>query len=398
MSGYETVFKSRLLLVALALLAGLASFIAFGGTAYGEGELPEGFDQTPFVGGLTSPTAMEFAPDGRLFVAEKGGTLRVINQDGQLQEEPFVDISGKTATAGERGLLGVAFDPDFAANGYVYVYYTQSAPGKRQPYNKVVRFTADPANADRALAGSETLLFRLPGLTNRNHNGGAIHFGNADDVNERDKLYVAVGENGRENAAQSLNSLLGKMLRINRDGTIPEDNPFYIKTSGKNKAIWARGLRNPFTFDVQPGTGRIFINDVGQQTWEEINDGKAGANYGWPRYEGPNGGAGFEQPLFAYRHGSSETEGCAITGGAFYNPEEAATAPFPSEYFGDYFYSDICSGWIRQFDPVTKEETGFKSKSGEAPVDVKDGPEGDLFFLSRAGGTVEKISYTTPAP
>ncbi len=187
------------------------------------------------------------------------------------------------------------------------------------------------------------------------------------------------------------------MLRINADGSIPEDNP-HVGAEGQDKAIWARGLRNPFTFDVQPGTGRIFINDVGQQTWEEINDGKAGANYGWPRHEGPNGGVGFEQPLFAYRHGSSETEGCAITGGTFYNPEEAATAPFPSEYVGDYFYSDICSGWIRQFDPVTKEETGFKSKSGEAPVDVKDGPEGDLFFLNRAGGTVEKISYTTPAP
>ena len=390
MSGYVVVSKSRLLLVTLALLAGLASLIAFGGTAYGEGELPEGFDQTRLTDGLQNPTAMEFAPDGRLFVAEKAGTLRVV-KDGQLLAEPFADLSNKTNIAGERGLLGIAFDPEFAQNGYVYVYYTQRASGKGRPYNKVVRFTADPANADKALAGSEKLLFRLPGLTNRNHNGGAIHFGNAD---ERDKLYVAVGENGRENAAQSLNSLLGKMLRINKDGTIPEDNPFYAKTSGKNKAIWARGLRNPFTFAVQPVTGRIFINDVGQKTWEEINDGEAGANYGWPRYEGPNGGAGFEQPLFAYRHGSSETEGCAITGGAFYNPE---TLKFPAEYEGDYFYSDICSGWIRLFDPVTNEETGFKPKSGEAPVDLKIGSEGDLYFLSRSAGSVESISYTPPA-
>ncbi len=388
MLGRRAIFGNRLFLVVLlAMLVGLLLVFIAGKPASGATNLPDNFDQQPLATGLASPTAMEFAPDGRLFVAEKAGTLRVIDQDGQLAPEPFVDISDKTATAGERGLLGVAFDPDFAANGYVYVYYTQKASGKGRPYNKVIRFTAE---GDKAAAGSERLIFRLPGLINKNHNGGAIHFGNDG------KLYVAVGENSRENTAQSLDSLLGKMLRINKDGTIPEDNPFYTRTSGKNKAIWARGLRNPFTFDVQPGTGRIFINDVGQQTWEEINDGEAGANYGWPRYEGPNGGAGFEQPIFAYRHGSSETTGCAITGGTFYNPE---TPQFPAEeYEGDYFYSDICSGWIRQFDPVTKEETGFKSSSGEAPVDLKDGPEGDLFFLNRAGGTVEKISYNAPAP
>lgn len=157
-------------------------------------------------------------------------------------------------------------------------------------------------------------------------------------------------------------------------------------------------MRNPFTFAVQPDTGRIFINDVGQDTWEEINDGEAGANYGWPRYEGPNGGVGFEQPIFAYRHGSSETEGCAITGGAFYNPAPGATSPFPPAYVGDYFFTDIATGWICRLDPETAEEVPFKSGSGEAPVDLKVGPEGDLLFLNRAGGSVEKISYTTPAP
>jgi glucose/arabinose dehydrogenase len=269
-----------------------------------------------------------------------------------------LDISRKTATAGERGLLGAAFDPDFTINGYVY--YMQRAPGKGRPY-KGSSLTADPDNVDRALASSETLLFRLPELMNKNHNGGAMHFGNADDVNERDKLYVAVGENGRENAAQSLSSLLGKILRINKDGTIPEDNPSYTKANSKPKAIWALGLRNPFTFDVQPVTGRTFINDVGQYTWEEINGGKAGANYGWPRYEGPNGGAGFEQPLFAYRHGSSETTGCAITGGTFYEPPATVANKFPDSYTDGYFYSDICSGWIHKFDPVTEEDTSFKS-------------------------------------
>lgn len=210
---------------------------------------------------------------------------------------------------------------------------------------------------------------------------------------------MAVGENARPESAQSLNTTLGKMLRINKDGTIPADNPFYTKTTGIRKAIWARGLRNPFTFAVQPGTDKIFINDVGAQTWEEINDGKAGANYGWPRYEGPNGGSGFERPVFAYRHGFSETTGQAITGGAFYNPAPDATSPFPAEYVGDYFFTDIATGWIRQLDPAALEDpVTFKFGSNESPVDLKVGPEGDLYFLSRSAGSVENISYTATSP
>ena len=370
--------------VVLALLSGLLPLFVLGEPAYGAGELPEGFDQTRLVGGLTSPTAMEFAPDGRLFVAEKGGKLRVI-KDGQLLPEPYADLSNKVNAEGERGLLGVAFDPDFEDNGRVYVYYTHKQTGSSPLRNLVVRFDTE---GDKAVDGSEEVIFRLPKLGETNHNGGAIHFG------EDGKLYVAVGDNRKENAAQSLNSLLGKMLRINKDGTIPRDNPFFDRADGKNRAIWARGFRNPFTFAVQPGTGRIFINDVGAQTWEEINDGKAGANYGWPRYEGPDGGSGFKRPVFAYRHGFSETTGQAITGGAFYNPD---TVEFPPEYVGDYFFADIATGWIRRLDPETKEVTPFKAGSDEAPVDLKVGPEGELFFLSRAGGTVEKISYTTPA-
>ncbi len=317
--------------------------------------------------------------------------------DGQLLAEPFANLSGKTATAGERDLLGIAFDPEFDQNGYVYVYHTHRAVGKARPYNRVVRFTADPNNADKALAGSEKQLLRLAPLRATNHNGGAIHFGNADNVNERDKLYVAVGENARPEAAQSLGTTLGKMLRINKDGTIPADNPFYTKTTGIRKAIWARGLRNPFTFAVQPGTDKISINDVGAQTWEEINEGVKGANYGWSCYEGPNGGSGFKRPVFAYRHGFSKTTGQAITGGAFYDPAPGATSPFPPEYFGDYFFTDIATGWIRQLDPATSEDpVTFKAGSGEQPVELKVGPEGDLYFLSRSAGSVESISYTTP--
>jgi glucose/arabinose dehydrogenase len=151
------------------------------------------------------------------------------------------------------------------------------------------------------------------------------------------KLYVAVGENANPSNAQTLGNLLGKLLRLNAGGTIPTDNPFFNEASGVNRAIWALGLRNPFTFAVQPGTGRIFINDVGQNTWEEINEGAAGANYGWPDTEGPTSDPRFRPPLFAYRHGSSGTTGCAITGGAFYNPP---SMQFPADYVGDYFFAD----------------------------------------------------------
>jgi glucose/arabinose dehydrogenase len=230
---------------------------------------------------------MAFAPDGRLFVAEQADVMQVVNTDGTLQSTPFLDISdNKVNAAGERGLLGVAFDTDFDPtfdtidNNYIYVYYTTV---DTSVHNRVSRFpTAEDINGNVVTeVEEEEFLFELPPLSATNHNGGAIHFGTDG------KLYVAVGENPRPAAAQYLNTTLGKMLRTNKDGTIPTDNPFNADTTGDNQAIWAAGLRNPYSFDVQPGTGRIFINDVGQQTFEEINEGKAGGTYGWPVNEGP---------------------------------------------------------------------------------------------------------------
>jgi glucose/arabinose dehydrogenase len=218
-----------------------------------------------------------------------------------------------------------------------------------------------------------------------NHNGGALNFG-ADG-----KLYVALGENADQDNSQSLDNLLGKMLRINKGGTIPKDNPFYDRASGMKRAIWALGLRNPYTFAVQPGTGRIHINDVGAQTWEEINRGAAGANYGWPRFEGRESNPNFEGPIFAYMHGgNTATTGCAITGGAFYNPR---TAKFPAGYVGDYFFADFCSGWIRRLDFVHGTVTPFKSTSTENPVSLQVNRRGSLYFLARGTGSVEKISF-----
>ena len=273
------------------------------------------FQDVRFAGGLNQPTAMALASDGRIFVTEQGGALRVV-KDGALLTAPFLTVP--VVSSNERGLLGVTFDPSFASNGFVYVYYTANT---NPIVNRVSRFTVSATDPDRANPASETIIVNDIPSENGYHNGGALHFG-ADG-----KLYVAVGESHNGSNAQSLTSLAGKILRFNANGTVPTDNPFYASTTGNSRAIWALGLRNPFTFDIQPGTGRIFVNDVGQSTWEEIdeawigpNDGSnAGFNFGWPSTEGPTTNPSYHAPFHAYTH----SDGCAITGGAFYNPTAA---------------------------------------------------------------------------
>jgi glucose/arabinose dehydrogenase len=346
--------------------------------------LPAGFTESQFGSNLNgTPTAMAFAPDGRLFVCLQTGQLRVI-KNGTLLATPFVSLT--VDSSGERGLLGVAFDPNFASNQFVYLYYTTSAS---PIHNRISRFTA---NGDVVVSGSEVVLVDLDNLsTAQNHNGGAIHFG------PDGKLYAGVGENGNSANAQTLANRLGKILRYNPDGTIPTDNPFFNTATGANRSIWALGLRNPFTFAFQPGTGRMFINDVGQDTWEEINDGIAGSNYGWPTCEGvclPTNG-NFRDPLFQYSHGSSSTTGCAIVGGAFYNPP---VNQFPASYLRKYFFADLCSGWIRYFDPATASASGFASGLN-MPVDLQIGPDGCLYYLARGNsGQVFRVSATPSQP
>jgi glucose/arabinose dehydrogenase len=241
--------------------------------------LQQGFTDSQVVSGLTNPTDMEFAPDGRLFITEDTGRVRIAKPDG-TPLTTFLDISSKVDSLGERGLLALTFDPGFSTNHYVYLHYTRKATSTTPPHNRVVRVTA---SGDRAVSGSEQLIFRLGNQSAANEfpqfMGGALDFKNG-------KLYVATGDNDTPDKAQQLTNLFGKMLRINKDGTIPTNNPFYSTASGNNRAIWARGLRNPFKCAIQPGTGAIFINDVGENTWEEINRGAAGANYGWPVHEG----------------------------------------------------------------------------------------------------------------
>jgi glucose/arabinose dehydrogenase len=347
--------------------------------------VPSGFWEGLVIGGFTRPTAMAFAPDGRLFVALQDGDLRVI-QNGVLLPTPFlhVDLSAN----GERGLLGIAFDPHFAINKYVYIYYTTATD---PIHNRISRFTA---NGNVAVPNSEVVIFDLDPMTGLNHNGGAIHFG------PDGKLYAGVGDSSAPFNAQLLTNLHGKILRINKDGSVPTDNPFYNQASGNNRAIWAIGLRNPFTFAFQPGTGRMFINDVGENTWEEINDGIPGANYGWPETEGPTDDPDYQSPIYAYRHDGVGTDGgCSINGGAFYNP---VNVQFPAEYVGDYFFGDFCRRWIRHFDLTTETASLFVTETAPFLVDIKTGIDGNLYYLSRGNSStpagVYRIEYLTCPP
>lgn len=369
-------YASQSILQRFLLLSAALFLLSGSGLPIAAATLPQGFTETQVASGLTEATAMQFAPDGRLFVCLQGGALRVI-KDGTLLSTPFVTVS--TESVGERGLLGVAIDPNFQTNNFVYVYYTALTSPRR---NRVSRFTA---NGDVAVPGSEFVVAELDNLSNAtNHNGGAIHFG------PDGKLYVAVGENASPNNAQTLTNRHGKILRINQDGAIPTDNPFYSTATGANRSIWALGLRNPFTFAFQPKIGRMFINDVGQSSWEEINDGIAGSNYGWPETEGPTTDPRFRAPIFSYGHGIGPTTGCAIAGGTFYNPP---SIQFPLHYIGKYFFADLCSGWIRVLDPSDNSVTGFASGIAN-PVDLKVAADGTLYYLARGQGAVFKVEST----
>lgn len=330
---------------------------------------------------------MAFAPDGRLFVCQQNGTLRVI-KNGALLATPFLTLS--VDSAGERGLLGIAFDPDFATNQWIYLYYTRNVTPRN---NRISRFTA---NGDVVVAGSEVVLVDLPALSSAtNHNGGAMHFG------PDGKLYVAVGDNANTSTPQILTTTFGKMLRYNKDGTIPGDNPTSISgivgtPTGVNRAIWAAGLRNPFTFAFQPGTGRIFVNDVGQSAWEEVNEGRSGANYGWPGTEGPTTNPNFDTPFYAYGHSGGAPTGCAITGGTFYNP---SSPTFPSQFVGQYFFADFCSGWIYRINSTGAPTPTPFLTGGSSIVDLKVGPDAALYYLERGNtGRVLRVTPSVAAP
>jgi glucose/arabinose dehydrogenase len=386
--------------------------------------LPTGFVEATVVSGLSGATAMEFSPDGRLFVLEQTGNVKLIHGDGTTWTALHINVDSN----GERGLLGIAFDPGYSTNHFVYLYYTNPNPGGAPwatgEHNQLSRFTVDDTNPQKPVFGNEAPILDWDNLSSAtNHNGGAIHFGTDG------KLYADAGDNAQTftqggntyRVSQTLSDLLGKQLRIDvtafnsglatRDDTtvghlIPADNPFVGTASGINQLIYVLGLRNPFTFAVQPGTGKIFINDVGESTWEEIDQSVAGGNYGWSGGntdgfgQSPPGPGTYHDPLLAYNHsGGPAGGGVAIVGGVFYNP----VAPqFPSSYVDKYFYDDLAGGWIRVFDPANPgsaanpdTSTGFATNLPSNLRDLKVDSAGSLYCLE--GSAIDKISYVGSA-
>ena len=342
---------------------------SFGSGVSGPIEIPDGFQVTPLATGLTGATAMEVLPDGRILVCEQTGALRVI-KDGQLLPEPFASFPVESYW--ERGLIGVTVAPEFPRDPYVYVVYVAAEP---YPHHRVSRVRVA---GDRAAPQSEEILLRgddqrkLGGNVPAGHQGGGIHFG-ADG-----KLYLGVGEQTANLPAQQLDTLQGKILRINRDGTIPTDNPFLDRTEGKYQAIWAIGCRNPFTFAVQPSTGLMLINDVGGK-YEEINPGEAGANYGWPTVDhGRTDRREFLNPIHIYPQAS-------ISGGDFAGTD----GNWPEKFGGRYFFGDFVHGWVKYLDPGQPEQVATFASGLRRPVDLRFAPDGSLYVLLRNAWVID---------
>ena len=405
---------ASVLFVAIVLLAGCGSR-----DDTGQGSLPAGFVDE-LVAKVEIPTDVAFAPGGRLLVTSQTGTLWVID-NGRGAPRTALDLKNRVCSERERGLVGVTVDPRFSANHFVYVYFTfkkfNGCPIRTAhvPVNRVVRYRARP---DGTLdPGSAHILIDNVPSYNAIHNAGDLAFG------QDGYLYVSIGDGGRDyarrtttsfgnEAARDRNVLLGKIVRITRDGQPAPGSPFVgsgtvrCATTGpvspglRCREIYAWGLRNPYRFAFDPNSAatRFFINDVGEVTWEEVNDGRRGADYGWNLREGPCPNAGLvrcapappqmSDPVVSYAHRG----GCiAITGGAF-----VPAGVWPHQYDDDYLFADFGCSKIFVIDGNGGEIEGFAT---EVPLitSMAFGPARSsiaLYYTTFAGGgELRRISY-----
>jgi glucose/arabinose dehydrogenase len=339
---------------------------------------PANFQTSLLVGsGLSAPVGMAFAPDGRLFILQRTGEIRIY-KNGQLKPTNFAALP--TAATGDRGLIGITFDPDFATNHYVYFWYTSS----EDLTNRLVRFNAE---GDVGTDGP-VILYQTNQPSQELHVGGGLTFG--DDG----KIYVFIGDNGYSANAQNLAVPFGKVIRLNKDGSIPNDNP-YVGQAGKLPEIWASGLRNPWRAQRNPATGHIFTGDVGDELWEEVNKITKGANYGWPQAEGNCNPAltncnGLTNPTYAYNHNNLSS---AVTGGPFYQGDR-----FPATYKGRYFFGDYARGFIKSLtldpDGNTVAVDNFDLNAGSV-VDLAEAFDGSLYYITFFPGRLYRIDYST---
>jgi len=384
--------------------------------------LPGGFTDTPVPlsagNPISRPTTIVALPGGRAIVLEQGGQVRIVQGDGTLFFQDALALS--VCSNNEMGLLGAAVDPEFQSNGYIYLFYTRNAGdcgSSTGRFNRVSRFTMA---GNTVVASSELVLLDNIPATGGNHNGGDL------EVGQDGNLYVAIGDAGTNprggggTSAQDLSLLTGKIVRITTLGAAAATNPFdgvgnaiscafaglSAPTTGRCIEIYSWGLRNPYRFAFDPNTGatRFFINDVGQSTWEEVDEGGIGRNYGWNTREGacvtgsinncPPPPSGVTDPLTAYSHAAT---GCTfITAGAF-----VPNGAWPKQFDGSYLFADGgCDKiWQRTSTGSVDYANPFHQVSGGI-VDmafVIQGPDPALFYVTNGSNLIRKITYDAPA-
>jgi glucose/arabinose dehydrogenase len=404
--------------------------------------LPPGFSDELIVGTqlnnrVPAPTALAFLPDGRLLITSSQGTLHIWEEGASPAVKRLLDLRGSVCNNGERGFVGLALDPSFATNGFLYIYYTRktsaTCPTSANdvaglPVNRLSRFTMANDSVDLA---SELVL--LDGIVNHggNHNGGALRFG-ADGF-----LYLAIGDDSRPRTADDDDNLRGKILRLDpASGDGAPGNPHGADPAAircgdpvgprigqglRCREIFAKGLRNPFRITFKPGSDEFYINDVGQQTWEEISLGQIGADYGWDSFEGPCPKQGHElcgpqypastpgrtAPFFWYGHRTIDPRaqlfgGCAaITGGAFVPP-----GIWPASFDGVYMFADYVCGriWTLAPDGAGQHQATIfvDGLNVNSAVDMLFGPTAGggqalYYTVLNGGGQIHRIRYTSGA-
>ncbi|VAW54794.1 hypothetical protein MNBD_GAMMA06-614 [hydrothermal vent metagenome] len=361
----------------------------FGVVAQVSADLPANFQDEPVLTGLNQPLNLTVLPDGRMLVLLKGGEIRIFDPSAiPASSSNYMTITD-IESGQERGLSSMVLDPDFAVNNYFYVYYTNASSSR----NRISRFTHTGNSGD---INSEYLVWQ----DNENWSD-CCHYGGGLDFGPDGMLYLSTGEEFDGSQAQDLTRAGGKIIRINKDGSIPNDNPFVDGPGGNLDEIWALGLRNPFRAIWDLIDNRFIIGDVGGNVQltarEEINFGQAGRNYGWPFYEGIANDPAYTDPVYAYEHVPGQIVngfefGGSITAGFVYRGNM-----FPSAYYGKLFLADYVQGWIRylEFDASGAVISATElSDAVNNVVSMVEGPEGALYYTD-IFGQVRRIVYSS---
>jgi glucose/arabinose dehydrogenase len=404
---------NRLYICGATLLVAVLSLSLFVSTA---AAAPAGFRLETITGGLNLPTTMVYAPDGRLFIAEKNGTVRLF-KNGSLSPTPVIKLSDVNDYS-DHGLLGIALDPQFGTNGFMYLSYTfENTPGKNYEAAKTGRIVRVTVQGDTANEATKIVLVGTvggdeahPSCENYSvtadcipsdavtHSVGGLRFG------PDGKLYATLGDGAGFLSvdplalrAQNIDSLAGKLIRINTDGTAPADNPFYNGPRTNRSKVFAYGFRNPFRFTFRPIDGGLFVGDVGWTKWEEVDVIQKGGNYGWPCKEGfeaTDYNCSSPQPMLAPIYVFDHSAGtAAVSGGAF-----PLHNVYPIDYMNSYYFGDVTGNTIKRMAvDGSNQNMGVENffTDAQGPVDFVTGPDGYIYYLSIYKGELRRIGYST---